>query len=303
MSSTARSLVLGAYAGLPVRYLEPFAESLRATGFAGTFAVIAGSYDRAELSRLEALADDVVQVDYPAPPLVAPLAYLRRTRGLRRAYPSLFRVAARGHARWSRLEYRLEGLQTLRYRAYLDYLLEHDADAVLLTDLRDVVFQRDPFAEPVRELELFFEDDTVRIGTEPFNTRWLGDLVGGRELDTMRGSPASCSGTVAGTRDAVVAYLRQMVDEAESRRRPMGSHDQAVHNLLLLRGRLPDATLVANGRGRVLTLGHMVAWETNADGELLNEDGTVPAVLHQWDRHAELAARFSVDRPPIAFGR
>ena len=28
-----------------------------------------------------------------------------------------------------------------------------------------------------------------------------------------------------------------------------------------------------------------------ADGTVVNEDGSVPAVLHQWDRHAELAGR------------
>jgi hypothetical protein len=74
------------------------------------------------------------------------------------------------------------------------------------------------------------------------------------------------------------------------RRRPLGSRDQAVHNRLLRRGRFTDGTLVANGTGRVLTMGEMRTVERDADGRVINADGSVPAILHQYDRHPALAA-------------
>ena len=288
MSSTRNSLVLGAYSGLPVELLEPFVRSLRASGFAGSLCIVAG---RSDLERLRPLADAVVDVDSEYPDdrraARAVLGFLRRTRGLRRFYPWAFRAVAGSRS----LEYHLEGLQSLRYAHYLRYLEEHaDIDVVMIADLRDVFFQRDPFADPVGGLEVFLEDASVRIGEDDFNTRWLRDVGGAATLDRLRGRPVSCSGTVIGTREAMLAYLREMTAAIATGRGPLGPRDQAFHNLLLAEGRLPHATVVPNGTGRVLTLGKVKTLEIRADGTVLNHDGSVPAVLHQWDRHAKLVA-------------
>jgi hypothetical protein len=303
VSSTSRSVILGAHTGLPARSLEPFVRSLRATKFNGSLCIVAGHCDAVQLEQLRGLADCVVDVedDYSSELRFMRrfLGYLRRQRGLRRTYPPAFEAVARASTeraalrRWSCLEYHLEGLQALRYLHYHRFLVAHapDADVVMLSDLRDVVFQRDPFTEPVDGLELYLEDASVRLGEDAFNTRWIRDLFGSAELEAMRGRPVSCSGTVVGTRQAILAYLAEMVAGIVWRRRPMGAHDQAVHNRLIERGLLPDATLVRNGYGRVLTLGAVETFELSPDGAVMNSDGSVPAVLHQWDRHAALVAR------------
>jgi hypothetical protein len=312
MSSTERSVVLGAYASLPARDLEPFARSLRATGFRGSLAVVAGRLAPEERAALGALADDVVDVDAEyarnLPLARGLLARMRPTRAARRAYAPLFGAVARGlggraaPSRWAGLEYHLEGLQALRYGHYLRYLRERapEADLVMITDLRDVVFQRDPFADPVDGLELYLEDGSVRIGHDFFNTRWIANLYGPGEVEALRDSPVSCSGTVVGTRDAMLAYLEAMTGEiARQAGRPLGCHDQAIHNVLFHRGRLPDPRAVVNATGRILTMGMMSGYRTAPDGSVLNDDGSVPAVLHQWDRHGALAQRFSA-RPARA---
>jgi hypothetical protein len=293
------SLVMGVHWGRPVGQVERFARSLRATGFDGTFVVFAGRCGSDEKARLNRAADVVVDLDaeYPAPArgLLAALEWARSRRGVRKAYPFFFEGAARtrrGCRRWSGLEYHIEGLQSLRYLHYQRYLAGLDPlpDAVLLTDLRDVVFQRDPFAEPVAELELFLEDPTARIGEQPYYVRWSRRLYGRSAVARFRDRPVSCSGTVAGTGAGVLSYLAEMAAVIESAARPMGYDDQSVHNALLHGGRLSSATVVANEHGRVLTMG-MMATHTTVEGCVLNADGSVPAVLHQWDRHPELAAR------------
>lgn len=308
MSSTSRSLVIGAQWGLPARLIEPFARSLRAADFRGRFVVLTGLCDEEEKSNLRALADAVVDVDpdYPPPPghVLRLLRFLRSTRGARRAYPAAFEAAVRvgperaSFRRWSRFEYHLEGLMALRHLHSLRYLaaLDFEPDFVMLTDLRDVFFQRDPFAEPPTRLELYLEDDSARIGDEAFNTRWIRNLYGEAELARLEGQQISCAGTLIGTYASVLAYLGQMVGEVVWRRRPLGSHDQGIHNGLLRRGRFPGATVVPNGSGRVLTLGKMGAYEVAPDGTVLNADGSVPAVLHQWDRHASLVERIEAAR-------
>jgi hypothetical protein len=305
-----RSVILGALANLPIYHLEPFSRSLRATGFNGRVCILAAGYDRAQLDELKTHADQVRSVDseYPEHGLARTtqaLAFVRRQRGIRRAYPRVFEAAARtarerdSLERWRTLEYRLEGLQSLRYMHYYRCLLEDvpDADAVMISDLRDVVFQRDPFSDPVTGLELYLEDSSVRIGNDDFNTRWLRNLFGQQFIDAKAGQPVSCSGTVVGTRSAMLLYLVAMMTEIAWRRRPMGAHDQGVHNGLIQTGRLPAAVLVPNEKGRVLTLGKMKMARPNDDGILTNRDGTIPAVLHQWDRHVSLISQLRALRP------
>lgn len=301
MASTSSSLVLGFAARLPPRLFAPFAHSLRATGFSGRVGLVLGHYDADEADELGNLFDFTVCVDnrYERvhPSLAIALHTIRETPRVRRAYPLAFiaTASAVGERRsfdwWSALEYELEGLQALRYRHYYDILqgLGEDADQVFLTDVRDVLFQRDPFQRPLQELEVFLEEPTIKIGTEPFNRKWIRNLYGASELTAIGDETASCSGTVAGRRQAVLHYLKEMIAAIGWRRRPLGSHDQGVHNHLLRRGRLGAVTIVQNGLGRVLTMGGMSRIHRDGAGTVLNADGSVPAVLHQYDRHPALA--------------
>lgn len=311
-------VVLGVFSHLPVDLLQPFSRSLRATGFGGKFHVFASGYGRDDVRRIVTLADSVTTVDADystvAPRLIRGLGRVKQQRGLRRMYPRLFEIAARSCRernsleRWRNLEYQLQGLQSLRYAHYLRFLMEDatDADVVMISDLRDVIFQADPFGPPVTGLELYAEGAAEVIGAPGFNTRWLESLYGTQFIDAHRGAPVSCCGTVLGTREAMLAYLTEMVTGIVWRRRPMGPHDQGVHNWLLHEGRLPFARLVPNGRGRVITLGTLAAPDIREDGVVVNLDGSVPPVVHQWDRHPGIAARMAAfrerDKPSRAPG-
>ncbi len=308
MTSTERSLVLGAHTWLPARLVEPFARSLRTAGFRGRLVVFAGRCGEEEKKHLRALADEVVDIDpdYPAPSasLLRLLGFVRSTRGLRRLYPAAFAAVATpggeqaSFRRWSSLEYHLEGLQSLRYLHYRRYLeaLEHEPDAVLLTDLRDVFFQRDPFAEPVR--------------VSSFISRTTRSVSAGRP-STPAGSAASTAApSLLGSRAS--ASRAPAPWSAHARRcsttsRPWwttscagggrsGRTTRASTTRCCEEAASPDVTVVPNGSGRVLTLGKMPAYEVDPDGTVLNADGSVPAILHQWDRHASLVERIEAAR-------
>jgi hypothetical protein len=315
VSSGPSSLILGFAARISPALFEPFAASLRETGYEGRFALVIAQYDAADRRRFAELADLVVAVDdaYPAPRIPLPvgaLRWMREQRGVRRAYPAAFSLAAaaaserRALDRWRYLEFQLEGLQALRYAHYYDILrrVGPDATEILLTDVRDVLFQADPFAAPVERLEIVLEEPHVAIGSDPFNGSWIRNLYGPAELAALAHHTASCSGTVIGPRREILHYLREMSAAIMTRRRPLGSHDQGVHNHLLRRDRLGDPAIVPNGSGRVLTMGALTDVVRVDDGRVLNADGTVPAVIHQYDRHprlaAELVARLRHDPAP-----
>jgi hypothetical protein len=302
MQSSPTSLILGAATRIPPSFVRPFVESLRNASYGGRVGFVIGQYPPAQRYELERLADFIVWADdcYPIrrPRTEAVLKRVRSTRRVRRVYPPAFRLAAAvGHKhstpdRRRSLEYRLEGLQSLRYQRYLDILESQalDADQVMITDLRDVLFQDDPFRPPVTQLEVFLEEPSATFATEPHNRRWIRDLYGARALRELSHLVISCSGTVIGPRQEVIEYLRQMSAAADRRRRPLGSHDQAIHNHLLRHERLGDNTLIVpNGHGRVLTMGAMTSVVRDDAGRVLNLDGSVPAVIHQYDRHPSLA--------------
>ncbi len=301
MASTEKSLVLGFAARLDPTFIEPFARSLRATGYIGRLGLVLAQYDERDLSVLSALADLVMVVDdrYGTPnrELLWLLKKARSTRGFRRYYTPLFMLACRigrertSQARWEALEFHIEGLQALRYGIYYDFIRElaPDADKVMISDLRDVFFQGDPFERRLDGLEVVLEDPSHRFANDPFNGRWVRNLAGPVRFAEMALGVPSCSGTVLGTQEAMMHYLREMSACVTWRRRPLGSHDQGVHNLLVHSGRMSSVTIERNGVGRVLTMGGMTGYDVDDDGRILNQDGSLPAVVHQFDRHPELA--------------
>ena len=61
----------------------------------------------------------------------------------------------------------------------------------LSVDLRDVLFQADPFPmvlppNPVHDLVLHCEDDRVPLGASHFNRIWMGLCYGGRFMNEVR---------------------------------------------------------------------------------------------------------------------
>jgi hypothetical protein len=301
LPSDRNSLILGVSSRLRPSLIEPFVRSLRATSYKGTLGLVLANYNSEEYTLFATWADMSVCMDdvFDPPPrfLVDVLQLVRTTRLLRRLYRSAFRLATHmtserhSQRHWETLEYHLEGLQSLRYSIYYDFLTKvaPTASEILLTDMRDVLFQDDPFARPVTGLEVALEPESHTFGRDAFNGRWIRDLAGPAQVGQMKEKVASCSGTVIAPRAPMLHYLREMSAAIAWRRCAMGPHDQGVHNLLLHNGRLPHAQVIPNGYGRVLTMGGMASYELDELGHVMNLDGSVPAIIHQYDRHPGLA--------------
>jgi hypothetical protein len=292
---------MGSASHLPARAFAPFFESLRATGFQGKTCVFVSRLTAPDREDVGALVDELVDIDdgYPhsAPSAVTgALKRFKRTRGLRKHYRTACHFSERclrtaaGSEQAHYLEFQLEGLQSLRYRHYLEYLrASPQYDQVMIADLRDVLFQADPFATDVQGLEVFLEDDTETFARPGFNRSWIIDLYGIDAVENMQDLVASCSGVTFGDRAHMLDYLAKMSVEVDRHLPPLGPHDQAVHNWLLYNRSFADAQIVRNGSGRVLTMGLKRDITRSGAGVVMNDDDSTPAVLHQYDRHPALA--------------
>jgi hypothetical protein len=258
-SPDARRLVLGAAVGFGVDQVRVFVESLRAVGYAG---------------------DVVMLVRWPG---FKVRRYLR-SRGVKPVPVLQTRSFTRSvHAR--------------RYAIYADYLRARPDryNQVILSDVRDVVFQRHPFEGITSpKCHFFLEGDTQTIGEDPTNSRWVRGCGTHDEAEAIAACRISCSGITIGGTSAVVAYLDQMADRIRNipfrvYRRIGHGYDQGIHNLLIHLNPDIDGMIVQNnGHIATMALGPHSLYRLDETGQISTSGGHRPAICHQYDRFPEI---------------
>ena len=181
--------------------------------------------------------------------------------------------------------------QNVRYFAYQRFLQENRDlyDRVLLTDVRDVFFQSDPFAVGQPKPVCFSLEDT-KIMWEPVNQGWLRDVYGEEILASVAEQHVACSGTTLGTIAGIEGYLDVVCKELGTRAfNRMEVYDQGIHNYIVWKLK-PDWGWIDETDSIVNTVGCTSSERIKIIDDVAVIDGTIPAVVHQWDRHASLRA-------------
>jgi hypothetical protein len=188
-----------------------------------------------------------------------------------------------------------------RYRHFRDYLEPRvDAyDLVMVSDARDVVFQRDISAYPFpSDSQLFLAQEEKLIGECGINSGWIANLYGRQCLKAFEELPVLCSGTTIGTSPAMLQYLERMIEQINEFDEPfrtkfgsLGGIDQGIHNYLYHSGRLHDldARPMPNGANLVYTVGHVAGDDPERaflddQSRFNNQDGELCYCVHQFDR-------------------
>jgi hypothetical protein len=305
MSAAKQNLVLGSGTGDSAEQLLPFVSSLRGAGYEGEVALVVHPDQLESLSVLAGgFAVTLVPVArLPRRGLRSRLQNRGRMRWVHRALESILPPLLRHPRVLDHLGMSLQHFFHIacgRYFVYYSYLYprRHSYLAVLLTDVRDVIFQGDPFHYANGAALCCFMDPAVRLGDEPVNTEWVTTTFGAAWCASRRGKRIACSGTTMGDIDSILGYLQEMcIEMARALPRIAGllGVDQAVHNYLLWEDRLPGALLCENGRHAVMTLKNadIGALRRDGAGRLLNGDGNPAPVLHQYDFHPALVSRIN----------
>ncbi|HIH38639.1 hypothetical protein J4460_01550 [Candidatus Woesearchaeota archaeon] len=180
-----------------------------------------------------------------------------------------------------------------RYYLYDWWVSQNDPQGkILLADMRDVIFQKDPFDYPYPEgLCCFLEDKRVTLATCPFNARWMTEAFGEETLRSLGHFPVSCSGITIGDAHAIAEYLKRMVSLMKVYG-GKGGIDQAVHNYLLRTSPGFQAAYYENDNGPVATLATFLAkggiLRFGRDGILKNTDGSIVNIVHQYERNKDI---------------
>lgn len=188
---------------------------------------------------------------------------------------------------------------TFRNFYYYEFLKnQQNVQWVLFSDIKDVVFQADPFASLPNKKGVYFylEDEVnnrIRTTVSP-NDEWYRKYIGHKETIFLDDKISSCAGTTIGTLKEILSYLQEF--KAMSARCPVyadyGS-DQAIHNFLLHSNDAKfQRIMVSNAVGEVLTVlnSRSSTYALRDDGSIVDTNGRVIPILHTYDRFPELVS-------------
>ena len=250
-SSSVKQLILGTAAGYKISDIQPFIVSIKASGFKGRIVLF-----------VEDPTNDTAQ-------------YLRECSVETLPFnPGRMPITNR------------------RYFLYRQFLKHENAvDHVMLTDVRDVVFQSNPFESCKDDGIYFFEEDnSMTLQSCSYNSNWILQAYGQKILDALGYKPIICAGVTIGRLKEIRDYLGIICDQLK-RVPALRGIDQGVHNVMVYTGRFPHAVIQANEAGPVYTLHHVKSGNIriDQDGHIISKYG-IPAVVHQYDRHPLLVA-------------
>lgn len=255
MWDSTNATVMGYATGYPIVTYKKFVGSLRNSGFKGNI-ILALAPD---------VEDKIVEYLTSRNVIMHRVEYTTCTHELiggggvdEKELQSCLAPYAHLKARWG------------RFPLYKDYLQACSTctGPVLVTDVRDVFFQKDPFGsgDPYPTGLQVFQEHAKQTTT----SHWLVDDIirkckGSNDPLLGRNLPHLCSGTTIGTRQAMLNYLDIMHEEMKvwmdtpSCRFKISSDDQSIHNYLYYNGKLPFAESIPNRAGIVHTIGYQAA--------------------------------------------
>jgi hypothetical protein len=318
--NTERSLLLSAVRSYEYSCLEPFLTSLDKVGYKGRICFFVDDVSDDTIKKLKDRGVEVI----PFKSLQLPVPFRKQKVYLYRLIPGIinfFRTRALKKEDPNRIEndskYAAKYLPIMqsRFALYYDYLVKNkdDFDKVIISDVRDVVFQKHPLKfDMPKSICCFLESKNKLIKDCEFNSKWIQIGFGKEALDKVGDKLISCAGVTLGYTEAILEYLKVMsfyltVPEACGQDGRAGV-DQGVHNYIIHEKIIKNYTLYDNDAGPVLTLGYMTEEEMqkNDEGLILNKNGEVINVLHQFDRHPnltkEILQRLKLD-PEILYPR
>ncbi len=290
--STPRDVILTTAFGLPFERAKLFFLSLAQTGYAGRIVVFAANLGRSGRDCYRRAGAEVIDHG------------LHLHRVLRRPLQMLIWKSVRMRkdaGSFSPPWDRLQQANVLRWSLYRRYFSEHrvEFDRVLMVDLRDVCFQRDPFEGVDSDsLRIHAEEGDITVRQSEWNTLAMRRAFGDEGVAQWGELRVSCSGVVAGGIEPVMTYLEAFARLLPDCGMPDHGTDQALHTRLVHGGLASLVRWQGNRQGDAVQLAgvhDLPSVPRDADGRLLNDFGVPFAILHQFDRHPSSACCLEED--------
>lgn len=187
----------------------------------------------------------------------------------------------------------------LRFYIYYDFLINrllagHAYRKIFLSDVSDVLFQKNPFSVDVPDTLILFSESCVNIGECPANRGWIYYGFGADAIEKLSHKNVFCSGTISGPLYNILDYILKMM-LVSTGINDYALHflgiDQGIHNYMIYKDWLPGSFHSQNG-DIVLTMHYYIkkggVIYKNSKNQICLQNGHVPAVIHQYNRIKDL---------------
>jgi len=275
--------------GLDADAIEPFFYSLRLSGYQDDVVVFASRISGECRALLQKYRATVIDFDYRGMPIL-------RSRSRRLFWYLKMILGYYGSHRWSEKDFRYLIINCSRFFCYRQYLsgLPNKPGFVLMADIRDIVFQRDPFSFPFQP-GLSVTTECRKIIQSRGAIKQLWETVGWRETWQLARRDIVNCGTIVADFDTTMKYLDLLTSYFNRSFfwSLIEGIDQAMHTYFVHKQLLAPIHYYYNWNGPFLTLDSEVVLpqHKNREGLLCNQDGSVIPLVHQYDRIKELYRR------------
>ena len=189
-----------------------------------------------------------------------------------------------------------QDLVKYRWKIISDFLKENKDkyNLVFATDVRDVVFQKDIFqyyenSKPFIGFTL--EDITLR---NPVNKNWVKQFcTSNRQYTKIADERVICGGTIISSVDKFIEFSDILWETISERSNII---DQgAINYLIYYKKILNDSVVITNNHGPIMTIcvTKRNKISLDSDNNVLNFDGKIAAVVHQYDRKPDIVRKFN----------
>ena len=176
-----------------------------------------------------------------------------------------------------------------RFLLYREWLhRNHEVRKALLADVRDVIFQSDPFALLGPGEDCVFFEESGEVGSCAINRGWIDRMFGEDAWRPFGERKIICAGTILGTRTGLLRFLDAFVDGVMCARRfdPAfnGGFDQGITNYVVRAGLVSGSSVRVNGDG--VWTGRTDGKTARVDerGKVVSQNARTAAIVHQFDR-------------------
>jgi hypothetical protein len=290
------SLIMGIVRSLEYEQLKPFLQTLHSTGYAGGIAFFCDDISPSTRSKFS--SSGIYMRDFKETRISIP--FLNKKVNAYRLFSPVLKINLYLASDEMKKHFAKHAfhIHQSRHFLYTDFL-ENDSrySKVMLSDTRDVVFQKDPFEFQMDDnICCFLEDPSMTIAGEQHNAGWIRRGFGEEILKKIGHNVISCAGITMGSTNAVLQYTHEMcrILLTPKVRAIAGitGLDQGIHNYSIRMNAFGSSLrLYENMKGPVMTMGLMKKESRNFHpdtGLLLNHDGTICNTIHQYDRHDDL---------------
>jgi hypothetical protein len=269
-----KNLIIGTIKNYNIHDLKPFVLTLKKTGYAGDTVFFYSNVKEKTLQWLHELGIQTVEFGDKYPYLGE--EYQDNTGVLPATCDRNIHVFS------------------MRYIPYYLWLIKNKNkyQNIFFADTRDIIFQKDPFDfEMNNNIFYFCESENWPIKKSDFNAEEIRLAFGEDALNKIGDNLISNVGTVIGPSEKIFTHIEKMVGYIMA---GDGSilMDQGTHNYIVWNNMIPETKVCKNGEGPVLTVGYDLKIHHDKNGNIIDKNGLVPNLVHQYDRHYWVAKDF-----------